>query len=161
MMCNWCGILQPCNCSNSWASSTGRRTGVKKTVFRAMAMSLGTARPRSFARLARPSSTPASHHPLLLCFRRKVYSMELFGLASNNDHFLSGQAQSAATSRGRARRIGFSRGRPSFDHRGCRLWEDQHPCPSRCSSHRQWRRSASYHAADLLATRCRGDDSTC
>src|SRR5262249_54742982 len=42
-----------------------------------MAMSLGTARPRSFARLARPSSTPASHHPLLLCFRRKVYSMEL------------------------------------------------------------------------------------
>src|SRR5262249_37752492 len=42
-----------------------------------MAMSLGTARPRSFARLARPSSTPASHRPLLLCFRRRLYSMEL------------------------------------------------------------------------------------
>src|SRR5215813_13390482 len=42
-----------------------------------MAMSLGTARPRSFARLARPSSTPASHRPLLLCFRRKLYSMDL------------------------------------------------------------------------------------
>src|SRR5499433_1487331 len=42
-----------------------------------MAMSLGTARPRSFVRSASPSSTPASHRPLLLCFRRKVYSMEL------------------------------------------------------------------------------------
>src|SRR6516165_8810484 len=42
-----------------------------------MAMSLGTARLRSFVHSASPSSTPASHHPLLLCFRRKVYSMEL------------------------------------------------------------------------------------
>src|SRR5262244_198645 len=42
-----------------------------------MAMSLGTARPRSFVRSASPSSTPASHRPLLLCFRRKVYSMHL------------------------------------------------------------------------------------
>src|SRR5258708_4133086 len=42
-----------------------------------MAMSLGTARLRSFVHSASPSSTPASHHPLLLCFQRKVYSMDL------------------------------------------------------------------------------------
>jgi hypothetical protein len=58
-----------------------------------------------------------------------------------------------ASARDRLLQVG--RGRPSFDHRGCRLGQDQHPCPSRRSSHRRWRRSASYHAADLLAARCR------
>src|SRR5262245_57143581 len=42
-----------------------------------MATSRGTGRRRSYARSARSSSTPASHRPLLLCFRRKLYSMEL------------------------------------------------------------------------------------
>src|SRR5262245_16856326 len=42
-----------------------------------MATSHGTGRRRSYARSARSSSTPASHRPLLLCFRRKLYSMEL------------------------------------------------------------------------------------
>jgi hypothetical protein len=36
------------------------------------------------------------------------------------------ESSTGATSRGRARRIGFSRGRTSFDHYGCRLRQDQH-----------------------------------
>jgi UvrD/REP helicase N-terminal domain len=69
-----------------------------------------------------PSSSPLIVFPAKGIFDDLVNDS---GSPSNNDYSLSGKAQPAATSRGRARRIGFSRGRTSFDHCGCRLRQDQ------------------------------------